>query len=422
MQSGTVFAVSQTTTATMPVGPSGAQWLQRMLFLSVIPAVALCALALAGNARADGSTPSLEPSAAPSGAVQNSSSATTDQGALAGASATQQQPSNIVNSTRVDSPGDNGAITQTNAAQGQAAAANGSATTQTGASPSSPSGGGGDQATQLSAATQQAAAAIASAIQQGAQNIVIQIRINSPGDNGPINQTNSASAAAAAVNASQTAQGAGAGSAAPTTENGLTTVADAPHDGASGAAPPAAPAEPQASAPPAGLREAYATTAPLRPSAIAAPAGLRQADVTTAPARPRAESPQKSNKQAAAAGSTRPPAAGASRGQTSVAPAQAEATRSAAAPVSPNDPYPASRPAARLHHGAAAAASGGLGAARIFNHLSDAAPLAPESSDDVSNAVVLTLVALILGAVFFITYTYLPPALRASGVWLRLRL
>jgi hypothetical protein len=117
-----------------------------MLFLSVIPAVALCALALAGNARADGFNPP-DPSAAPAGAAQDSSSATTDQDALAGANATQQQPSNVVNSTRVDSPGDNGAITQTNAAQGQAAAANGSATTQD--SPSSPGGGGGDQGAQL---------------------------------------------------------------------------------------------------------------------------------------------------------------------------------------------------------------------------------------------------------------------------------
>jgi len=406
-----------------------------VFFLSVIPAVALCALALAGNARADGSTLPPDPSAAPSGPAQNSSSATTDQNALAGAHAAQDQASNIVNSTRVDSPGDNGAITQTNAAQGQAAAANGSATTQTGTSPSSPGGGGGDQGTQLSAATQQAAAAIASAIQQGAQNIVIQIRINSPGDNGPITQTNTAIAGAGAVNASQTSQGAGIDSGAPTGEDGSGTVAGSPNDGASGAAPPATPAEPPASAPPAtpaaeppasappaGLREAYATTAPLRPSAIAAPAGLRQADVTTAPARPRAESPQKSNKHAAAAGSTRPPAAGASTGQTYVAPAQAEPTRTGAAPVSPNDPYPASRPAARSHHGAAAAASGGLGAARVFNHLSGAAPLAPESADEVSNAVVLTLAALILGVVFFVTYTYLPPALRASGVWLRLRL
>jgi len=414
----------------MPAAPSGAQRLRRMLFLSVIPAVALCALALAGNARADGFNPP-DPSAAPSGAAQDSSSATTDQIALAGASATQQQPSNIVNSTRVDSPGDNGAITQTNAAQGQAAAANGSATIQGSDSPSSVGGGGGDQGAQITAATQQAAAAIASAIQQGAQNIVIQIRINSPGDNGPINQSNIATAGAGAVNASQTSQGAGGGSAAPTTEDGSTTVAGAPSDGASGAAPPAAPAETPASAPPAetpasappaGLREAYATTAPLRPSAIAAPAALRQAAATTAPARPRVESPEKSNKHAAAAGSTRPPAAGASRGQTSVAPAQAVSTRTAAAPVSSIDPYPASRPAAPLHRGAAAAASGGLGAARVFNNLSGAAPVAPESVDEVSNAVVLTLVALALGVLFFVGYTYLPPTLRASGVWLRLRL
>ena len=399
-----------------------------MLYLSVIPAVALSALALAGNARADGSNPP-DPSAAPAGAAQDSSSATTDQSALAGANAAQYQPSNIVNSTRVDSPGDNGAITQTNAAQGQAAAANGSVTTQ--GSPSSPGGAGGDQGAQLSAATQQAAAAIASAVQQGAQNIVIQIRINSPGDNCPINQSNSAIAGAGAVNASQTSQGAG-GSAAPTTEDGSTTAAGAPNDGASGAAPPAAaPAETPASetpasAPPAGLREAYATTAPLRPSVIAAPAGPRQAAATTAPARPGAESPQKSNEHAdtAAPGSTRPPAAGAGSGQTHLAPAQAVPTPTpiAAAPVSPIDPNPASRPAAPLHHGAAVAASGALGAARVFDNLSAATPMPPDSLDEVSNAVVLTLVALALGALFFVAYTYLLPTLRSSGVWLRLRL
>src|SRR4029079_17916796 len=212
----------------MPAAPSGAPRLRRMLFLSVIPAVALCALALAGNARADGFNPP-DPSAAPSGAAQDSSSATTDQIALAGASATQQQPSNIVNSTRVGSPGDNGAITQTNTAQGRTPAASGSAPPQD--SPSSAGGGGGDQGTQLSAATQQAAAAIASVIQQGAQNIVIQIRINSPGDNGPINQSNIAIAGAGAVNASQTSQRAGGGAAAPTTEDGSTTVAGAPSAG-----------------------------------------------------------------------------------------------------------------------------------------------------------------------------------------------
>ena len=127
----------------MSAASSVPQRLRRVLFLLVIPAIALCALALAGNARADGPTSPPDPSAAaPSGAEQGSSSATTDQGAIAGANATQQQPSNVVNSARVDSPGDDGAITQANTAQGQAAAANGSATTQAGGSPSSPGGGG----------------------------------------------------------------------------------------------------------------------------------------------------------------------------------------------------------------------------------------------------------------------------------------
>ena len=405
----------------MSAASSVPQRLRRVLFLLVIPALALCALALAGNARADGSTSPPDPSAAaPSGAAPDSSSATTDQGALAGANATQQQPSNVVNSTRVDSPGDNGAITQTNTAQGQAAAANGSATTQAGGSPSSPGGGGGDQGSQLDAATQQAAAAIASAIQQGAQNIVIQIRINSPGDNGPINQTNTANAGAGAVNASQTSQGSGADAAAPTREDGSTPDTASP-DGASGEAPPAAPAEPPASAPAAELRQAYATTAPTRPRAVAAATGPKQAYATRTPARPRVESQQTRHEHAAAAGSTRPPAAGADRGQLQGAPSPAEPTRGAAAPVSTIDPHPASRAAAPMQHGAAAAASAVRSAARVFNRIAGPAPVAAESLDQVSNAVVLTLVALIIGVLFFVAYTYAPPALRASGLWLRLR-
>ncbi len=413
--------MTATTTATISAASSVPQRLRRVVVLLVIPAIALCALALAGNARADGSTLPPDPSAAaPSGTAQDSSSATTDQGALAGANATQQQPSNVVNSTRVDSPGDNGAIAQTNTAQGQAAAANGSATTQEGGSPSSANGGEGDQGTEVAAATQQAAAAIASAIQQGAQNIVIQIRINSPGDNGAINQSNIANAGAGAVNASETSQGNASGAAAPTSED-----QSAP-DGASGAAPPVQtdpPAQPPVSGVSVDPRQAYATKATARPRAFAARAGLSQAHATTAPNRPRVESPQKREEHAAAAGSTRPPAAGAHRGQVQVAPAQAVPTRAAAAPVSTIDPqHPASPAAAPMQHGAAAAASGGrAAAARVFNRIAGSAPVAAESLDQVSNAVVLTLVALIVGVLFFLAYTYAPPALRASGLWLRLR-
>ena len=110
------------------------------------------------------------------------------------------------------------------------------------------------------------------------------------------------------------------------------------------------------------------------------------------------------------------------RGQLQVAPAQAGPTRAAAAPVSTIDPqHPASPTAAPKHHGAAVAASGGGGAARVFNRIAGSAPVAAESLDQVSNAVVLTLVALIVGVLFFVAYTYAPPALRASGLWLRLR-
>ena len=74
-----------------------------------------------------------------------------------------------------------------------------------------------------------------------------------------------------------------------------------------------------------------------------------------------------------------------------------------------------------MQHGAAAAASGVRSAARVFNRIAGPAPVAAESLDQVSNAVVLTLVALIIGVLFFVAYTYAPPALRASGLWLRLR-
>jgi hypothetical protein len=105
-----------------------------------------------------------------------------------------------------------------------------------------------------------------------------------------------------------------------------------------------------------------------------------------------------------------------------VAPAQAVPTRAAAAPVSTIDPHPASPAADPLRHGVAAAASGGrAAAARVFNRIAGSAPVAAESLDQVSNAVVLTLVALIVGVLFFVAYTYAPPALRASGLWLRLR-
>src|SRR5919201_1555738 len=56
--------------------------------------------------------------------------AKTDQMAVADASGLQQQPTNIVVTIRVDSPGDDGSISQTNVVVGSSNAANTSGTTQ----------------------------------------------------------------------------------------------------------------------------------------------------------------------------------------------------------------------------------------------------------------------------------------------------
>src|SRR4051812_27598522 len=80
--------------------------------------------------------------------------------------------------------------------------------------------GSGD-ASSLEAATQQAATAIANATQNNVQNIVIIIRINSPGDD-VISQDNTANAGAGATNTSTTQQGSGASEQADPTASTVT--------------------------------------------------------------------------------------------------------------------------------------------------------------------------------------------------------
>jgi hypothetical protein len=366
--------------------------LRHAAYLLVIPAVALSALALAGNARADGSLPPFDPSAA----APLGTSATTDQSALAGVRATQEQPSNVVNSSRVDSPGDDGAITQSNAAQAQAAAANGAATTQ---------GGGGDQGSQLDAATQQAASAVAAAIQQGAQNIVIQIRINSPGDNGPINQSNVANAGAGAVNASETSQGGGTGAAAPT--GAEPSSPDSASPDAPSAVTPAAPA-----------------AAPAEAPAAEGPAALRRVYPAARLVRPRAESPQETQAQQAqpqgpAAASNGRPSAGARSGQAPADPPPRVVWTPAVAGSTIDASRRATPPASPVGH-AAAVGAGSRAAEPVFKGVAGAVPTASESLDGVSNAVLLTLVALIVGLLGFVGSTY-APAMHLSTARLRLR-
>jgi hypothetical protein len=125
--------------------------------------------------------------------------ASTEQAADAAAAATQEQPKNVVISIRINSPGNDGPISQTNVAGSAAGASNDSSTGQE-------SVPGGQQA-----ATNQAATGTATATQEQPENIIIVIRINSPGDNGAIEQTNTTVAVSNAGNVSVTRQGGGSG-------------------------------------------------------------------------------------------------------------------------------------------------------------------------------------------------------------------
>ena len=141
-------------------------------------------------------------------ALADSEVASTDQSASPAASATQEQPTNVVVSVRINSPGDDGQISQRNVVVGVSDAANDASTTQGGTS----SEGAGGSANQ-DASTNQQAGSTATATQQQPTNVVVIVRINSPGDNGSISQGNVDVAGASAGNQSATAQGGSGGTA-----------------------------------------------------------------------------------------------------------------------------------------------------------------------------------------------------------------
>ncbi|HEY7399195.1 MAG TPA: hypothetical protein VH538_12880 [Gaiellaceae bacterium] len=212
----------------------------------------------AAVALADGAPP-------PTQAVTQS--ATTGQQAAALSTAQQYQPQNLNVSIRINSPGDNGDVTQTNSADSTANAGNIAGTSQSagqpapsgppswwpipdvpqrGTLPSAPDGSsssqsndagsagdagnaagteqsapqttpqstscgcggsnGGVQSADQSANTQQSAIAASKAVQVDPSNQNVSIRINSPGDDGDVTQTNSVTSNANAGNAAWTQQ------------------------------------------------------------------------------------------------------------------------------------------------------------------------------------------------------------------------
>jgi hypothetical protein len=134
------------------------------------------------------------------------------QSADADATAKQIEPSNSNISVRIGSAGNGGDVTQTNAALAKGLAGNVNETTQSADQSQSGSsckcGGGGVQAVGQEAGSQQYADADANAVQYKPSNDNTSVRIDSPGKDGDVTQTNVAAALGIAFNANGTDQSA----------------------------------------------------------------------------------------------------------------------------------------------------------------------------------------------------------------------
>jgi hypothetical protein len=136
-------------------------------------------------------------------------SADNEQDATALAATVQEKPSNSNVSVRVLSPGDDGPVSQSNDASSNATAGNLNATKQTADQDQGAEGccgASGDQAIGQSADSDQKAGALAATIQEKPSNSNVSVRVLSPGDNGPVRQSNTASSNAEAGNLNVTKQ------------------------------------------------------------------------------------------------------------------------------------------------------------------------------------------------------------------------
>jgi hypothetical protein len=211
-----------------------------------VATLAVFSLWLAGVARAQGSD-----WPAPLPAQASAQQATTHQAGLTAADATDAQPTNIFVSLRIDSPGDNGPVTQTATTAVAGDTANDAGTAQdawqdwdSGGHTAEPA----PQATAQESTTDQGAATTATATRPQPTNVVVSVRVNSPGDDGPVTQASTVAVAAQSTNTAATAQkaqqaqtGAGGVATAPTapTPPAPGAVADRPADAS---AAPTAPA------------------------------------------------------------------------------------------------------------------------------------------------------------------------------------
>jgi hypothetical protein len=136
-------------------------------------------------------------------------SAKNDQDATALAKTIQVKPSNKNISVRVLSPGDDGNVSQTNTASSDATAFNLNATKQDADQKQDGDSckcTGGEQAIGQSADSEQDATALAKTVQEKPSNTNISVRVLSPGDDGDVTQSNTATSDATAGNINLTKQ------------------------------------------------------------------------------------------------------------------------------------------------------------------------------------------------------------------------
>jgi hypothetical protein len=260
---------------------------------------------------------------------------------------------------------------------------------------------------------------VANASQNNVQNIVVIIRINSPGDD-VINQSNSAIANAVAANTSSTNQGSGGGSA--DTDRGQPDGTTPDTSAPSSTPPTAMPAqgEPAPAASPAATTPPVTAANPAQKLAAQAPERARPR-AFAAVQRPSGERRHASRKAAAAATHS----AAAPGGTAAVAePSHQVAPRKAAAavPRSTSAPHAAKRWTLVLSAPARAyraAARAGAGAAHLISNFTRPPALPSAVSADkvgqVSTVVVLTLLAVLLAILLGVGSTYVPSVRAWAG-------
>jgi hypothetical protein len=151
-----------------------------------------------------------------------SQTAANDQDSLAAALANQEKPENSNISIRVLSPGNSEGVTQTNSVESNANSSNSNSTTQSAEQEQAAGGGAehssdgnhgccpsketGIQIASQNATNEQGSLAAALANQEKPENSNISIRVFSPGNDGPVSQTNSVTSNANSSNSNSTAQ------------------------------------------------------------------------------------------------------------------------------------------------------------------------------------------------------------------------